>query len=96
MNRVSRKPPYNLNKDYGNSSIGSLLTDNFTQKWMKEACRVLKSTGTIYVFMGFRFISYLYNILEQENKLRFNNGYVGFILKGLERKKVFHLVMMIS
>ena len=59
-------PPYNLNKDYGNGSDSMNFEDyiEFTKNWTAEATRVLKPTGTMYVFMGFRFISYLYQILE--------------------------------
>ena len=62
-------PPYNLNKDYGNKSDSRSFEDyiQFTKDWTSEAKRVLKPTGTMYVFMGFRFISYLYQILEKEN-----------------------------
>jgi DNA modification methylase len=44
------------------------------ENWTKEAKRVLKPTGTIYVFMGFRFISYMYQILEKKQNLNFNNS----------------------
>ncbi len=84
-------PPYNLNKDYGNDSDCKSFDDylEFTRKWTKEACRVLKPTGTIYIFMGFRFISYLYSILEQDNKLRFNNWICWFYTQGIGKKKGF-------
>lgn len=84
-------PPYNLNKDYGNNSDRKSFEEyiKFTKIWTKEACRVLKSTGTIYIFMGFRFISYLYNILEQDNNLRFNNWICWFYTQGVGKKKGF-------
>lgn len=68
-------PPYNLNKDYGNNSDSRSFDEyiKFTENWTKEAKRVLKPTGTIYVFMGFRFISYMYQILEKKQNLNFNN-----------------------
>ena len=55
-------PPYNLNKDYGNNQDKLQFEDylNFSKQWLKEAKRVLSDNGTIYVFMGMRFISYIY------------------------------------
>ena len=84
-------PPYNLNKDYGNGSDSKSFDDyiDFTKQWTAEAKRVLKPTGTIYVFMGFRFISYLYQILEQECNLSFNNWICWFYTQGIGKKKGF-------
>ena len=68
-------PPYNLGKDYGNNG-DSLTFDeylHFSQRWLTEAKRVLKADGTIYVFMGVRFISYLYEIMDRQLKLNFNS-----------------------
>ena len=61
-------PPYNLSKDYGNNSDDLAFFDyiDFSKQWLKEADRVLGRRGTIYIFMGVRYISYLYSILEQE------------------------------
>lgn len=84
-------PPYNLNKDYGNKSDSKSFDEyiNFTKDWTKEATRILKPTGTIYVFMGFRFISYLYQILENDNSLFFNNWICWFYTQGIGKKKGF-------
>jgi len=84
-------PPYNLNKDYGNDSDSKSFAEyiDFTKEWTVEAKRVLKPTGTIYVFMGFRFISYLYQILEQECDLNFNNWICWFYTQGIGKKKGF-------
>ena len=84
-------PPYNLAKDYGNDSDSKSFKDYiiFTEAWTKEASRVLKPTGTIYVFMGFRFISYLYQILEKENKLHFCNWICWYYTQGIGRKRGF-------
>jgi DNA modification methylase len=84
-------PPYNLNKDYGNKSDSRSFDDyiNFTEEWTREAKRVLNSTGTIYVFMGFRFISYLYQILEKSQHLKFNNWICWFYTQGVGKKKGF-------
>ena len=59
---VVADPPYNLGKEYGNGS-DSLLRDDylkFTKEWLSQAIRILKPTGSLYVFMGFRFISHLF------------------------------------
>jgi len=46
-------PPYNLGKDYGNDSDTKEFENyiDFTKKWIFEAKRILKPTGTIYIFM---------------------------------------------
>lgn len=84
-------PPYNLNKDYGNKSDSRNFDDyiQFTKDWTSEAKRLLKPTGTIYVFMGFRFISYLYQILEKDNKMLFNNWICWYYTQGIGKKKGF-------
>ena len=48
-------PPYNLGKDYGNNHDLKGFAEylDFSNKWLAEAKRVLKDTGTIYVFMLF-------------------------------------------
>ncbi len=63
--------------------------NNFTNKWLSEAKRVLKNDGTIYVFMGVRFVSYLYNILEREQKLYFNSWICWHYTQGLGKTKGF-------
>jgi DNA modification methylase len=84
-------PPYNLNKDYGNKSDSKSFDEyiSFTKDWTNEATRILKPNGTIYVFMGFRFISYLYQILENDNSLYFNNWICWFYTQGIGKKKGF-------
>ncbi|HMR92407.1 MAG TPA: DNA methyltransferase [Chitinophagaceae bacterium] len=84
-------PPYNLGKDYGNDSDTKEFSDyiEFTKQWTSEAKRILKPTGSIYVFMGFRFISYLYQILEKEQKLLFNNWICWHYTQGIGKKKGF-------
>ncbi len=84
-------PPYNLGKDYGNDSDIRNFEDyiQFTKMWTEEASRILKKSGTIYVFMGFRFISYLYNILEKENSLNFINWICWHYTQGIGKKKGF-------
>ena len=72
---VTADPPYNLNKDYGNNQDDMEFHDylDFSRSWLNEAKRVLTDDGSIYVFMGMRYIAYVYIILEQELGLNFNS-----------------------
>lgn len=69
-------PPYNVGKDYGNNSDKQGKDEylKFSKNWMTEATRILKSTGTLYVFGGQKYIAYLYMILEKMGLE--NNGWV--------------------
>lgn len=84
-------PPYNLNKDYGNSQDLLKFEDyiEFSRKWLTEAKRVLTDDGTIYVFMGMRYISYAYCILEQELNMTFNSWITWFYTQGIGKTKGF-------
>lgn len=68
-------PPYNLNKNYGNNQDKLEFKEylDFSRQWLKEAKRVLTDDGTLYIFMGMRYISYIYTILEQELNMTFNS-----------------------
>ena len=81
-------PPYNLGKDYGNNHDNKDFEPYlfFTRKWTSEAKRVLKNSGTIYVFMGFQFISYLYQIMHSNLALNFNNWLCWHYTQGMGRK----------
>ena len=84
-------PPYNLGKDYGNNHDIKGFDEylEFSRKWTKECHRVLKESGTIYVFMGFRFISYLYDIFDRELKMDFNSWIVWHYTQGMGKKLGF-------
>lgn len=84
-------PPYNLGKDYGNNHDLREFDEylDFTKLWLSEAKRVLKPEGTIYVFMGVRFISYLYDILDRELEMFFNSWIVWHYTQGLGKTKGF-------
>ena len=84
-------PPYNLNKDYGNTKDNLEFADylEFSRNWLKEADRLLKSNGTIYIFMGVRYISYIYSILEQEFHYTFNSWITWFYTQGIGKTKGF-------
>jgi site-specific DNA-methyltransferase (adenine-specific) len=84
-------PPYNLSKDYGNSSDKRTHQEylDFSYRWLTEAKRILKPTGTIYLFMGVRYISYIYEILEQDLNLSFNSWITWYYTQGIGKIKGF-------
>ncbi|NNM88612.1 MAG: site-specific DNA-methyltransferase [Phycisphaerae bacterium] len=84
-------PPYNLGKEYGNNHDSRNFDEYlaFSRRWLTEAFRVLKPAGTIYVFMGFRFISYIYDILERELNMEFINWICWHYTQGIGRTKGF-------
>ena len=88
---VIADPPYNLGKDYGNNhdikGFDEYLT--FSRSWLGETNRILKPSGTLYVFMGFRFISYLYDILDRELGMFFNSWIVWHYTQGMGKTKGF-------
>jgi site-specific DNA-methyltransferase (adenine-specific) len=84
-------PPYNLGKNYENNFDNKEFEEylKFSRKWLQDSQRVLKEDGTIYVFMGVRFISYLFLILDQELKMIFNSWVVWHYTQGLGKTKGF-------
>ena len=88
---VIADPPYNLKKDYGNNSDDQSFDDylNFSKQWLREVDRVLKPTGSIYVFMGFRFVSYLYDILSRDLGYRFGNWICWHYTQGIGKTRGF-------
>lgn len=84
-------PPYNLNKDYGKSQDNLEFDEYiyFSKKWLSESKRVLKKNGTIYVFMGMRYISYIYSILEKDLGLFFNSWITWYYTQGIGKIKGF-------
>jgi len=91
VNLVIADPPYNLGKDYGNNHDIKGFEEYlaFSRDWLREAHRVLTLSGTLYVFMGFRFISYLYDILDGELQLFFNSWIVWHYTQGMGKTKGF-------
>ncbi|MCK4340424.1 MAG: site-specific DNA-methyltransferase [Phycisphaerae bacterium] len=88
---VIADPPYNLGKDYGNNHDIKGFEEylSFSRDWLREARRVLTLAGTLYVFMGFRFISYLYDILDRELQMFFNSWIVWHYTQGMGRTRGF-------
>ena len=84
-------PPYNLNKDYGKTQDNLEFEEylQFSREWLTEAKRVLKKSGTIYIFMGMRYISYIYSILEQELGMHFNSWITWYYTQGIGKTKGF-------
>jgi site-specific DNA-methyltransferase (adenine-specific) len=84
-------PPYNLGKNYGNNHDIKGFREylQFSESWLKESCRILSPHGTIYVFMGFRFISYLYDILDQKLGMYFNSWITWHYTQGMGKTKGF-------
>ena len=84
-------PPYNLNKDYGKTKDSLTFSEylSFSRSWIKEAYRVLDDTGTIYVFMGTRFIAYIYSLLEREFNMIFNSWITWHYTQGIGKTKGF-------
>ncbi|GAB4420159.1 MAG: site-specific DNA-methyltransferase [Anaerolineae bacterium] len=84
-------PPYNLGKDYGNNLDRKAWAEyeTFTRNWLGQAVRLLKPTGSLYVFMGVRFISRLFGLLEEELGLNFNGWITWHYTQGMGRKSGF-------
>lgn len=88
---VIADPPYNLGKNYGNNHDIKGFDEylSFSREWLSEAYRILKPNATLYVFMGFRFISYLYDILDRELQMFFNSWIVWHYTQGIGKTKGF-------
>lgn len=88
---VITDPPYNLNKDYGEDNDTFEFDEyiEFSKQWLKQATRVLKQNGTIYVFMGMKYISYIYSILEKELGFYFNSWITWFYTQGIGKTRGF-------
>ncbi|RGM82923.1 MULTISPECIES: site-specific DNA-methyltransferase [Ruminococcus] len=88
---VVTDPPYNLNKDYGNNQDDLEFNDylEFSRAWIKEASRILTDDGAIFIFMGMRYISYIYEILEKEFGFYFNSWITWFYTQGIGKTKGF-------
>lgn len=88
---VIADPPYNLGKDYGNDSDSKDFQDylNFSRAWLDQAYRILKPSGSMYVFMGVRFISYIYSMLERDLGMYFNSWITWHYTQGMGKTKGF-------
>lgn len=84
-------PPYNVGKNYGNNSDAQEREEylKFSREWICEATRILKKNGTIYIFMGMKYISYIFQILEEENNMLFSSWITWHYTQGVGKKKSF-------
>ena len=84
-------PPYNLGKNYGNNHDVKGFREylEFSEAWLNKSQRILAPHGTIYVFMGFRFISYLYDILDQKLGMYFNSWITWHYTQGIGKTRGF-------
>jgi len=60
---------------------------DFSRGWIREAARVLREDGTLYVFMGTRAVAYVYGILEREAGLHFNSWITHYYTQGVGKTK---------
>lgn len=90
VNLICTDPPYNLGKDYGNNIDWKQWHEyeKFTIDWLTEVKRILKNDGSIYIFMGVKFIPKLFLIL-QEMKFHFNSWITWHYTQGMGRTKGF-------
>jgi DNA modification methylase len=60
-------PPYNIGKDFGNASDKRSKNDylDWTDKWLKQARRILKNTGSIYVCCDWEYSGKIQEIMGQ-------------------------------
>lgn len=88
---ITTDPPYNLNKDYGSYQDNLKFNEylDFSRQWLWQAKRVLRDDGSIYLFMGVKYISYLYVILEQELGMNFNSWITWFYTQGIGKTRGF-------
>jgi site-specific DNA-methyltransferase (adenine-specific) len=84
-------PPYNLGKNFGNNRDKKQWDDYkaFTVNWIGEAVRILKDSGSLYIFMGVGFIARLFILLQDNFGLHFNSWIVWHYTQGMGRRKGF-------
>ena len=59
-------PPYNIGKDYGNNQmrLSGQKYREWSERWIREAVRLLKPTGSIYVCSDWRYSGMIQAILD--------------------------------
>lgn len=84
-------PPYNLGKNYGNNLDLKEKAEyqTFTKAWLEEAKRILKPNGSLYCFMGVKFIARLYVTLEEELEMTPQGWITWHYTQGMGRKRGF-------
>jgi len=81
-------PPYNLNKNFGNNSDQWNSVDDWlkwSKKWIDESVRILKPSGSIFIYGIHHYLCYLQVYLYEKNlKYRrqiiwhYENGFSGY------------------
>ncbi|WP_169566631.1 DNA-methyltransferase [Sneathiella limimaris] len=84
-------PPYNLGKNYGNNVDLKEREDyhSFTNTWLKEAKRILKPNGSLFCFMGVKYIARLYVTLEEDLTMVPQGWITWHYTQGMGRKRGF-------
>ncbi len=84
-------PPYNLGKNYGNNIDLKDRQDyqDFTKDWLTQAYRILKPGGSLYCFMGVKFIARLYLLLEEDLHMTPQGWITWHYTQGMGRKRGF-------
>lgn len=61
-------PPYNLGKDYGNDSDKRGDQDylDWSKKWINAVVPKLKETGSLYIFLTWRYAPEIFTFLKQQ------------------------------
>lgn len=82
-------PPYNLNKDFGNDSDiwdspQSWL--NWSKKWIDECIRILKPTGSIFIYGIHHFVCYIQCYLY-EKKMKYRRQIIWHYENGFSTYK---------
>ncbi|PYD60369.1 DNA-methyltransferase [Gluconacetobacter entanii] len=84
-------PPYNLGKNYNttNDNLGFDEYISFTKEWMSHAKRIIKPNGTVYIFMGVQFISYIFKIAQKDLSFDLNSWISWHYTQGIGKTKGF-------
>jgi len=67
---VIADPPYNVGQNFGNNFDNLALDDyiSWCNEWIAEALRVLKDTGTLYIYSSPEVSPYIFTAIETPNK----------------------------
>ncbi|MCW7071994.1 MAG: site-specific DNA-methyltransferase [Methanophagales archaeon] len=87
---VFADPPFNIGLKYDvyNDNLSYEKYYNWSEEWVKEACRLLKNRGAIYVAIGDEFAAEL-NIILKRRGFYFRNWIVWHYTFGQNQRKKF-------
>ena len=87
---VFADPPFNIGLKYDvyNDNLSYEKYYNWSEEWVKEACRLLKNSGAIYVAIGDEFAAEL-NIILKRRGFYFRNWIVWHYTFGQNQRKKF-------